>query len=62
MDLEQILKSISQKARIITHILCRGVDLVGDTGSQLADGFQLLCLEKLILQALAFSDVSTQTD
>src|SRR2546427_11697999 len=47
----QIIEGVLQEARIITNVLGWSVDFVGNSGGELADGFELLRLVELGLQA-----------
>ena len=51
------VKGVLQKARVVAHVLGRRVDLVGDSGGQLADAAQLLRLGELIFQILTLRDI-----
>ena len=46
----EIGKGVAEEAGVVADILGGGVDLVGDSGGQLSDGFQLLGLRQLGFQ------------
>lgn len=47
---EQVLEGFLEEDHVVPHILYGGIDLMGDPGGQLPNGFQLLGLGELPLE------------